>query len=141
MGYEIFSRKVTRTVAPSVSFSKLGRIGLNYGATKILKDKAVEYVLLLWDKDRKRIALRPITKKDKSAYYITYAAKGNYSMFSAKTFLEHIGYDLSETRSVEAKWSENEDMLEIDVPEQYLRKNQKDQSLETTNRISELRHA
>ncbi len=142
MAYEIFTRKKVTQSSPTLSLSKLGRIGLNQGATRIFKDKAVEFVLILWDEDNHKMALRPITKKDPRAYSVSYAKKGNFSGFSSKTFLEHIGYDSSETHSFPAKWNENEDVLEIDISKEFIRKTNQDQSISevkpTTRKLTQL---
>ena len=113
MAFEIFTRKHTRLRDPSISFNKLGRIGLNQAATLTLQKDAVEFVLLLWNETTGVIALRPITKKDSRAYRISYAKRGNSSGFSAKTFLDWIEYDYSSTRSFPADWNEKEGRFEI----------------------------
>lgn len=122
MPYEVFTRKKTRTTTPSVSFSTLARVGLNQAATEIMKKNAVERVLLLWDNDHHRMAVRPITKKDPRAYMLS-SAKSS-TMFSAKAFLEYIGYDFSETRSFPADWNEEEGLLEIEIPTEHLKGHQ-----------------
>jgi len=116
MGFEIFTRKVSRIGTPAVSFNTLGRMGLNKAATSVLEHEAVEYVLLLWDQEKHRIGIRPIKKKDSRAYHVSFAKKGNGSGFSAKTFLDYIGYDFSETRSVAAEWNDAEGMFEAEMP-------------------------
>ena len=113
MAFEIFTRKHTRLRDPAISFNRLGRIGLNQAATLVLQKDAVEFVLLLWDKTTGVIAIRPITKKDPRAYRISYAKRGNGSGFSAKTFLDWIGFDYSSTRSFPADWNEREGRFEI----------------------------
>jgi hypothetical protein len=119
MGYEIFTRTKVSTVTPSISINKQCRIGLNRATTAIFKTNAVEFVLLLWDADRSRMAFRPIVKKDSRAYGVSYAKQGG--MFTAKMFLEHIGYDYSESRTYPATWNDTENMLEIDIPSEYIK--------------------
>jgi len=140
MAYEIFTREVIRTGSPRISVNTLGRVGINQAATKILKDNAVEFVLLLWDKERNKIAIRPITKKDKRAYIVTFAPKGNGAGFSAKTFFKYIGYDYAETRSLAAEWNENEGILEIDVPPENLKDRKQDTGISPKDHISAVRH-
>ncbi len=74
----------------------------------------------MWDKDTSTLAIRPITKKDSRAYRVSYAKTGNRSAFSAKTFLDWIGYDYSETRSMPAEWSE-EGWFAIQIPKEALK--------------------
>ena len=99
MAYEIFTRKVTRAGTPTVAVSKSGRIALNKSAFAVLDKNAIEFVLLLWDKDRHRIGIRPITKKDSRAYSLKFGPKKNGAYFSAKTFLDYIKIDYAETKS------------------------------------------
>lgn len=68
-------------------------------------------------------ALRPITKKDQRAYRLAYGKKGNGAGFSAKTFMDHIGYDYSESRSTPVTWDEGESMYIAEIPMEYLRAN------------------
>ncbi|OFW00709.1 MAG: hypothetical protein A3G20_02415 [Acidobacteria bacterium RIFCSPLOWO2_12_FULL_59_11] len=82
---------------------------------------------MIWDKERGKIAFRPITRKDARAYRVTFGPKGNYAMFSAKTFMEHIGLDYSETRIVPLTWTD-EGMFETEIPIEFL-KNQQQQRL------------
>src|SRR5690348_15937302 len=99
MAYEIFTRKVIRAGLPTLTITKLGRLSLNKTATVMLEKNAVEYVLVLWDKDDRKIAIRPITKKDPRAYSVTYGVKGNGAGFSAKTFCDYINLDYTQSRS------------------------------------------
>src|SRR4051812_28365656 len=82
--YEVFSRKISRVGTPMLTITKLGRIALNKTATARFERDAVEFVILLWDKESRRIAIRPITKKDARAYRVSYGQKGNGAGFSAK---------------------------------------------------------
>ena len=123
MGYEIFTRTRVSSVTPSISINKQSRIGLNTATTELFKKNAVEFVLLLWDAERSRMAFRPVVKKDSRAYGVSYAKSGG--MFTAKMFLEHIGYDYSEGRTFPATWNETESMLEIDIPNEYIKNGNK----------------
>ncbi len=118
MAYEIFTRKVRRVGSPAVTLSTLGRLALNKAAADILHRSAVEHVLLLWDAEARKFAVRPITKKDERAYKLHYGKKGNGAGFSAVTFLAHIGYDYSKTRSHPAIWNEDQQMFEVEVPQE-----------------------
>jgi hypothetical protein len=119
MGYTIFERKRIQSGTPGVSFSTGGRVGINQAATQILQANAVENVLLLWDEERRRVAIRPITKKDKRAYRLTQGKSS--SMFSGKSFLEYIGYDMGETRSFPAEWNEEDEIFEVEIPAEYFK--------------------
>ncbi|HEX3560450.1 MAG TPA: hypothetical protein VHU19_14680 [Pyrinomonadaceae bacterium] len=127
MGYEIFTKKTARFGTPAVSLSKEGRIGINSPAAEYFRQNAVEYVLLLWDKEQRKIALRPITKKDSRAYSLGYDKPGKQggAGFTAKTFFNFIGYESKETKSLPASWNEGEGMLEIEIPAECIKEDKK----------------
>jgi hypothetical protein len=100
----------------------LGRVSFNKAATALFEKNAVENVLLLWDEQNRLVGVRPITKKDNRAYKLHFGKKGNGAGFSAATFLTYIRYDLSESRSILARWDEQEQMFVIEVPQEYLGK-------------------
>src|SRR5712691_7182022 len=107
MAFEVFSRKVRRLASPQVTLTTLGRIALNKAATAILEKQAVENVVLLWDLETKRFAIRPISKKDSRAYLVHYGKNGNGAGFSAVTFLDHIGYNYRDgSNAFPAEWNE-----------------------------------
>jgi len=124
MAFEIFSRKVQYGGAPSVAFTTNGRFAFNKAATAQFEKNAIENVLLLWDAERNLVGVRPITKKDSRAYKVHMGKKGNGCGFSATTFLRYIGYDISQTKSMPAKWDETEEMFLIEVPKEYLKKSE-----------------
>jgi len=122
MSWEIFTRKTTRRGNPSITFNKLGRIALNKTATARFENDAVEFVLLLWDPAKRQVGIRPITKKDPRSYRLAYGKKGNGAGFSAKTFMDHIGYDATESRSVPVRWDESESMYIAEIPAEHVQK-------------------
>jgi|SRR5208283_1009737 len=132
MAWEIFTRKVQYRGSPAASFTKLGRLAFNKAATAKFERDAVENVLLLWNAEDRLIGVRPIVKKDTRAYKVHYGVKGNGCGFSAATFLNHIGFDVSETRTLPAHWDDQEEMFIIEVPEEYLIKN-KQRSISSIN--------
>lgn len=119
MAYEIFSRKVQYGGTPSVTFTTNGRFAFNKAATAQFEKNAIENVLLLWDAEKNLVGVRPITKKDARSYKIHMGKKGNGCGFSASTFLKYIGYDISKSRPMLAKWNDTEEIFEIEVPEEY----------------------
>ncbi len=121
MGWEIFERVVRRSTSPTVTISKMGRFNFNGAATKILHDNAVESVLLMWDKETHSIGIRRVGKKDARAYTMRYARKNTYSGFAAKTFLEHVGFDYSETKAFPCEWNEDEGMFVFSLSMEQVR--------------------
>jgi hypothetical protein len=117
MAYEIFTKMTRVASEPKVSIGKkLGRMQFNASAAKILRDMAVDYALLMYDKENRMIAVKGISKKDNRAYSLRFAKKGNGAGFAAKAFLHHIGYDLTQTRSFECQWNDEQNMFEFQVP-------------------------
>jgi hypothetical protein len=124
MSFEVLSRKNRVFVGtPAISLTKLGRLAFNTTASVQLKENKAEKVLLLWDKETKRIGVQVITtKEDDRAYKIHWSPRGDGCGFTASTALKQIGFDTSETRSMPVKWDEQERMFIIEVPEKYLKK-------------------
>ncbi len=120
MAFEIYNRKVVRRGSPSVTATKLGRLAINKTATQYFEKLAVEFVLLLWDAELRKIGVRPIIKKDPRAYRVVYGEKGNGAGFSAKTFLDYIGLDFSSSRAMPANWNAEQEILEVEVPQDFL---------------------
>jgi len=117
MSYEIFTRKTRKMSGPSVTLNVYGRMQFNKAATLRLEKDAVENVLLLWDKDSRKVALRVITKKDPRAYRIAYGKNSNGAGFSTKTFFDHIRLNYSESRSLPVEFGEGDVLLEFQIPE------------------------
>lgn len=126
MAYEVFTRKVHRVGTPTISFARNGQIRFNQPAASVLQKDAVENVLLLWDPDAKKVAIKSISnKKDTRAYRIRYSSNNNGAGFSAKTFLDYVGIDYSERRSMQVDVNPDREMLiEFAIPEGSLKKSQ-----------------
>ena len=121
MAYEIFEKKAVRVGAPAVTVNRKDRISINSQAAKIFHQQAVEFVLLLWDKQSRRAALRPLTKKDSRAYKLSYGKiankQPNGASFSARSFLNHIGWKTQEEKkTVPATWNKEEEIMEFVLP-------------------------
>lgn len=122
MSFEIFSRKVQWKGSPAISLTKMGLFSFNKTASTRFQKEAVENILLLWDKEKRLIGVRPITKKDNRAYKLYWSKRGDGCSFSALTFLKFIGFDISETRSMPILWDEQEGIFKIEIPEEYFKK-------------------
>lgn len=120
MSYEIYERDVIRVSTPVVTLNNRGRLVFNVAATKALYDAGVETVFLMWDKDARKFAVRGTNKKDKRAYTISYSQGNKWAAISAKSFLTHIGHDMTKTIPYEATWNKDELLIEVstDKPQQ-----------------------
>lgn len=128
MGYEIYEREFpSKSTSPTITISPLGRCALNRAAAALFHKEAVENVLLMWDKDAFRFAVRPITKKDSRSFGIRYTLKDKAVLgaaFSGVMFLRHIGYDFTTTGTYPVKWSANESIFEVELPKERFGKQQ-----------------
>lgn len=113
MSWTVFEKTIRRSSEPKCTISRLGRLQFNSSAGAILHRNAVEQVLLLWDKDSRKIGVRSINKKDPRAYTVRFAGKHKGAGFAAKTFLEWIQYDHSETKAFPCEWNEADSTFEI----------------------------
>ena len=115
MAYEIYSRKVRKAGSPQIAIMAKGRLSFNKASTSILKEQAVEFVLLLWDKTARKIGVRPIAKKDPRAYKIS--VRESSAGFSAKTFLEDIGVPFERTQIFPLSWNAEQGIFEFALSE------------------------
>jgi hypothetical protein len=123
MPYEVFTRKQHRIQRPAVSIHPAGRIYFNQAATIQLQTAGVKRVLVLWDKEHFRLALKSATKSDKRAYNIAFSHKGSGATITAKQFLKWINYDTAPgTLTLEAAWNDKENMFEVTVPREKVGK-------------------
>jgi hypothetical protein len=122
--YEVFSRKAPRMGSPMLSFSKLGQIVLNTLAAQQLQKAAVEHVLLMWDTEERKMALKSTSnKKDARAYRIRYHEQGNGATFSAKTFMDFIGIDYSQRRGMPVEINPNHEIvIEVKIPDEFFKR-------------------
>jgi len=120
MAYEIYEKQFpSKSTSPTITISPLGRCALNRAAAGLFHKEAVENVLLLWDRDAFRFAIRPITKKDARSFNIRYTMKDKAvvgAQFSGVLFLRHIDYDYTTTGTYPIKWDANEAIFEVDLP-------------------------
>ena len=121
MGYEIFNRRMSRVTNCAATIAKLGRFNFNKLAAETLQTNAVERVLLLWDEERSKIGIRPISKKDSRSYEIYYAKGNRGAYISSKTFLDWIRYDYSESRAFDLSWNEREGVYEMTIPREHIK--------------------
>lgn len=115
MGYEIFTRQVTRVSTPTITLNRRGRMVFNVAATKILHDLGAETAFLLWDSDARKFAVRTTTKRDERAVRVRYSTGHKWAAISAMGFLIHIGHNMETTRAYPATWNVAESMFEVSM--------------------------
>ncbi len=120
--YKVYPRNLARANSPVVSATKLGRITLNASAARIMAERRVENVFMLWDAEAKKFALKPCEKADATAYPLRFAPDNAGAGFSAKPFLRLIGYEFAETIALSTEWLEAEQILEVTLPSEGFNK-------------------
>lgn len=134
--YKIYPRNLARASSPVISATRLGRITLNAAAARILVEKHVENVLLMWDADARKFALKPTEKPDATAYQLRFAPENAGAGFSAKPFLRLVGYDFEETTALQTEWLEAEEILEVTLPSEGFNKRYRSPRLRKSKRNS-----
>ena len=96
MAYELYRHEGRwRDQTPRISITRFGHFYFNAAAKRKLQAAKVHKVQLLWDKDEKRIAMRPMKNGAEHCREIHFKKKG--SGFAAKAFLAHIGFKNGQT--------------------------------------------
>ena len=122
MAWEVFKRDRIGVGEPALTITSMGRIALNKTASLRLQDQQVENVELLWDRVGSKIGFRSSSLPHRGTYRIIFGENANGSGFSCTTFLNHIGYDWSETRSFPLEWTASEEMYIVDLPREHFAK-------------------
>lgn len=114
MGFEFF-RESGRGYRPRASIRKQGQIGLNQGAVKRFEIEGGDYVILGFDKDAKKVALK-VTKDSSEKGAQKIVVKDGSASISAKSFLEYfeIGYQ-DETRQYDVNYDDESKLIVIDI--------------------------
>jgi hypothetical protein len=115
MAYELFKRTNTRVDVPTLTIVPNGRIRLNAAATRILVAAGVKSVLLLWDSDNRKLALKGVNKGDKNAFGVS-TVRNTSGKISGKSFLGHIGWSAPRRETMAATWNPQEKMFEVTLP-------------------------
>ena len=116
MAYEQFDSKSTRKRVPTMGIRADGRLRLNSDATNLVLELGIKKVFLLWDAQRKRIALKRAPENDNSAYKLIFSKAKNSIDIGAKAFLKHLGLDLEHTLDARIQWNADEEMFEVRLP-------------------------
>jgi hypothetical protein len=127
LAYTIFEKqRPSKSTSPTVTISPLGRCALNRAAAEMLSKDAVENVLLLWDQDNFKFAIKPVGKKDHRSFPIRFTLKDDEKTviggaFSGIMFLNFIKYDRSKTGTYPIVRGTDGGMYEVQLPEERFR--------------------
>ena len=126
---------------PTITIAPSGVIRLNARSAAIFKEMNVERVLVMWDKDKKKISLAPDANRDSRSYRVSYNANGNMASVAAKIITTFIGWSAQRGIKVNAEF--NDGMLQAKLPAEYIssssrtRKRRPDLSWEGFFRLTE----
>jgi hypothetical protein len=125
MAYELFHYKAAKPSSPQFTI-RPGKIAFNAGAGDILVSAGMRFVHLLWDAAACKLAIRPTTKKDDSAYKVSIPGGKRGGTISAQSFLNYIQWRTSRPVSVDAHWNIAERLLEASLPKEHIGKAEKE---------------
>jgi hypothetical protein len=101
-----------------LAITPTGRIAVNAEACRVLRDAGVKQVVLLWDPQRKKMAMRGTAKADKHGFAITFG--GSSGTIGAKSFLRHVGWSASRRVTLPASWNASARMFEVVLPPEHV---------------------
>ena len=111
---EFVPKKAPPTKDPVITILKQGSFGINGSAAERFF-KGAEHVVLLYDKEGKRIGFRPVQEPASNSYPVRRSAKGNSTSISGQKFLRHYEIDHSETRRYPCEWLEKERLVVVQL--------------------------
>src|SRR5689334_17276445 len=88
---------------PAVSIQPSGVIRLNAKVVEFFKREKITHVVLMWDKDKHRLAIEPETGADAAAYRVTFNPRSNSATIGSKAFGSFIGWAADRSVKVLAK--------------------------------------
>jgi hypothetical protein len=119
--YETFQRGFLRTEDPTMTVRPDGRIFFNAATSRLLKQSSVKTVRILWDRDKRGIALQSCQAGDKNAYSIAFPAGSRSPSLTAKSFMRYVGWSATRPQTMAVKWDEKNKMLEATLPPRFVR--------------------
>ncbi|MGB7844398.1 MAG: hypothetical protein WBL63_02195 [Candidatus Acidiferrum sp.] len=120
MAYEIFKRTGVRVEEPTLAITSHGSIVLNVAAGRLLAAAGVTAVLLLWDRNTNKFAIKAASKGDRNAYAVTLTPGRSSGSLRAMSFLNHVGWGAKHRVSLPATWNGKKKMLETILPSKFI---------------------
>jgi hypothetical protein len=136
MAYDKFRRTGARVDSPAFSIVNDGRIALNSAAARILSDAGIGKVVLLWDADNQKMAMKAAAKGDKDAFSVSIATNKHSASMRAKMFIVGLVGWTAERETVPATWDPKEKMFEAELS-RFLTGNHKKPSKHQTKPLTE----
>jgi hypothetical protein len=125
MPFKLFDKKRTHGGPPTVTITKYGMFVINSAAVE-KHFKGFQYAHLYWDQEHEKIGIKPLRKKEDTAYHINYSPKGNVGTISGTAFLAYAEIPHKVTAAFPAQWNEDEALLEFKVDRMKTRARDRD---------------
>lgn len=109
MAFEKFTEKA-RSFRPKLSVRSNSTIGLNAPAVIKFKLKDAKCVTLYYDRQERRIGLKPTNNTDEEGAHPLNMSKTG-AWVSARRFLDYFGLTTPETKRYDATWDDAEEMI------------------------------
>lgn len=111
MAFEKFTEKA-RSFRPKLSLRSNSTIGLNAPAVTKFKLKGFKCVTLYYDRDGRKIGLKPTNNPDEEGAHPLNMSKTG-AWVSARRFLDYFGLTTAETKRYDAGWDEADKMIVV----------------------------
>jgi hypothetical protein len=109
MAFEKFTEKA-RSFRPKLSIRSNSTIGLNAPAVLKFKLRDMKCVTLYYDRDEKKIGLKPtVDVEEEGSHPLNMSKTGAW--ISARRFLDYFGLTTAETKRYDIGWDEKEKMI------------------------------
>jgi hypothetical protein len=109
MAFEKFTEKA-RSFRPKLSLRSNSTLGLNAPAVTKFKLKDVKCVTLYYDRDERKIGLKPTNNPDEEGAHPLNMSKTG-AWVSARRFMDYFGLTTAETKRYDAGWDETHKMI------------------------------
>lgn len=117
MAYERIESQSKRKAGPTLVIKSDGRLRLSADATSQFRAVGATRVSILWDKQKRKIALQVAPDEDRSAFKLSYSAAQNSTDIGARAFLVQIGWTSDAGKAdIPLEWNDAEKMFEGKLP-------------------------
>lgn len=116
-GFDVFT-DAGKSFKPKISIRKTGQVGFNNGAIKRFALSDFEYVVLMYNKETEKIALKFTNDMNEDGAIKFTKKKGNYFV-SGKSFMEKYSISYTESKSFDVEWIDEHNIAIIDIKDEF----------------------
>jgi|HubBroStandDraft_1064217.scaffolds.fasta_scaffold412018_1 hypothetical protein len=116
MAYEVYTQpsKGKRDIAPVITLRHGDKINLNRSAAQILKKADIDRVVVLWDSEKRKMAIKRAADDDPYGYKVSYREGAIQAGIGLKSFAAFVGLKPGQSVKVYATYTNK--MLEATIP-------------------------